>query len=73
MTMEWLSVVEEDAAAAAVAAVLSLEDGPFESSVSSPGRRGSSSLLLLPLMAEGYNAALQARARVGQIKVPCVS
>lgn len=70
--MEWLSVVEEDAAAAAVAAVLLLEDGPFESSVSSLGRRGSSSLLL-PLMAEGYDAALQARARVGQIKVPCVS
>ena len=72
MMMEVLSVGEEDATAAAVAAVLLLEDGPFESSASSPGRRGSSSLLL-PLMAEGYNAAMQARVRVGQIKVPCVS
>lgn len=64
-------MVEEDAAAEAVAAVL-LEDGRFESSVSSPGRRGSSSLLL-PLMAGGCNAALQAHAKVGQSKVPYVS
>lgn len=55
--MEWLLVKEEDAAAAAGATVL-LEDGPFESL----GGRGSSSLLL-PLMAGGYSAALEAPAR----------